>query len=86
MEGADTSTGSPPHCTLPARVNPGFNASYTFHSGDSSPIQRADGHQAGCNWIMAVMGFCKENTLESPGVGTIIQGVISRKGLETIFP
>ena len=49
-------------------------------------MQRADGHQARCNWIMAVMGFCKENTLESHAGGNIIQGVISRKGLETIFP
>ena len=73
-------------CAYLHGVNPGFDASYTFHSGDGSPIQRADGHQAGCNRIMAVMGFCKENTLESHGGGNIIHGVVSRKSLETVFP
>lgn len=29
------------------RVNPGFGASYAFNSSDSSPMERADGDQAG---------------------------------------
>lgn len=33
-------------CSYLYRVKPGFDASNTFHGGDSSSIQRADGHQA----------------------------------------
>lgn len=33
-------------CSYLHRVKPGVDASNTFHSGDSSPVQRADGHQA----------------------------------------
>lgn len=33
-------------CTYLHGVQPGFDASYTFHSGDSSPVQGAQGHQA----------------------------------------
>lgn len=29
------------------RVNPGFGASYPFYCSDSSPMERADGYQAG---------------------------------------
>lgn len=43
------------------RVNPGFDASYSFHCGNRSPVQRADGYQARCYWIMAVIEWCKEN-------------------------
>lgn len=68
-------------------VNPGFDASYTFYRGDSSPIQRTDGHQACGDWIMTVIELCKENTWESQGAGNIIQGVMSvRENHETVYP
>lgn len=55
------------------RVNPGFDASYSFHCGNRSPVQRADGYQARCYWIMAVIEWCKENPLESWGWVSTIQ-------------
>lgn len=33
-------------------VNPGLGASYAFNSGDSSPVKRADGNQAGSDGEM----------------------------------
>lgn len=34
-------------------MNPGLGASYAFYCGDSSPVQRADGDQAGVGCMMA---------------------------------
>ena len=35
------------------RMNPGLGASYAFHCGDGSTIQRTDGNQTGVGWIMS---------------------------------
>lgn len=51
-------------CSYLHRVNPGFDASHTFHSGDSSSIERADGHQACGDGEMSLNEKYKENQAE----------------------
>lgn len=45
-------------------VKPGFDASNTFHGGDSSSIQRADGHQACSDGEVSLYEKYKENQEE----------------------
>lgn len=45
-------------------MNPGFDASYSFYCGDSSSIQRADGHQACGDREVSLYEKHKENQKE----------------------
>ena len=51
-------------CSYLHGVKPGFDASNTFHSGDGSPIQRADGHQAGGDREVSLCEKHRENQQE----------------------
>lgn len=52
-------------CSYLHGVKPGFDASNTFHSGDSAaPLQRADGHQAGSDREVSLCEKHRENQQE----------------------
>lgn len=54
-------------CSYLHRVKLGFDASHTFHSGDSSSIERADGHQACSDREVSLNEKYKEIQVLHPG-------------------